>query len=90
MNKDNAKDFIPIVQELSEGKTIQYNTGTIESPSWTDVADTVFCGSISEYRIKPAPREWRVMVLARHEIYSLAENEVCPRGEVIRVREVIE
>lgn len=52
MNKDNAKDFLPLVQALADGKTIQryYRTG------WADVTDVNFIADVAKYRVKPEPR----------------------------------
>lgn len=53
MNKDNAKDYLPLVQALAEGKTIQakdtYDGGwhDLTTPSWGMAA--------SCYRVKPEP-----------------------------------
>ena len=90
MNKNNVKDFLPLVQALAEGKTIQLNDGSASSPEWRDLVDMSFSHPRILYRIKPEPREWRVMVYPTGEVYSLAKNEVCTAREVIRVREVIE
>lgn len=58
MNKGNAKDFLPLVQALADGKTIQYKNHLGE---WSDVPDVVFTAAISRYRIKPEPIErWGV------------------------------
>lgn len=51
MNKDNAKDYLPLVQALAEGKTIQYYS-TITS-KWVDDDDFTFCLPPTYYRIKP-------------------------------------
>ncbi len=52
MNKDNAKDFLPLVQALSERKVIQlYYDNT-----WHDHENIKFDSSPDKYRIKPTPR----------------------------------
>ena len=53
MNKQNAKDFLPLVQALAEGKTIQYKY-TTTSP-WEDLlGDSIsFYYDLAQYRIKP-------------------------------------
>lgn len=56
MNKNNAAEFIYLVQALSEGKTIQ-----VLHPSrkeWENVENPEFCYSPEEYRIKPEPIEF--------------------------------
>lgn len=56
MNKDNAKDFLPLVQALAEGKVIQGHMAY--SGRWEDISgDIGFDGPASDYRIKPEPRE---------------------------------
>lgn len=51
MNKDNAKDYLPLVQALAEGKTIQYYSTT--TSKWVDDDDFTFCLPPTGYRIKP-------------------------------------
>ena len=55
MNKDNAKDYLPLVQALAEGRTIQYSVcyGLSE---WHDVDNPAFELAPDRYRIKPEPR----------------------------------
>ena len=53
MNKDNAKDFLPLVQALADGKTIQYSGG---DGKWYDADPCYFNLSPEQYRIKPEPR----------------------------------
>lgn len=54
MNKHNAKDYLPLVQALADGKVIQSRwSGTSE---WEDRKSTDFSMPISNYRIKPEPR----------------------------------
>lgn len=56
MNKDNAKDYLPLVQALADGKKIQ---GFMDhSQKWEDMGEEIFFdGSPDGYRIKPEPRE---------------------------------
>jgi hypothetical protein len=58
MNKDNAKDFLPLVQALAEGKTIQFKG--IDNDTFEDiVGEHWFDDEATEYRIKPEPKkEW--------------------------------
>lgn len=55
MNKDTAKDYLPLVQALADGKVIQI----LEvDGAWVDVIpETFFTMPASSYRIKPEPRE---------------------------------
>lgn len=53
MNKDNAKDFLPLVQALADGKEIQIKGA---DGNWKDCNPT-FSVPADNYRIKPEPRE---------------------------------
>ena len=55
MNKDNAKDYLPLVQALAEGKAIQYRNAGKEE--WRDTSNPKFKMGPEHYRIKPEPRE---------------------------------
>lgn len=55
MNKENAKDYLPLVQALAEGKVIQSRLFSCDS--WKDCARPDFTMDPSNYRIKPEPRE---------------------------------
>lgn len=55
MNASNAKDYLPLVQALAEGKVIQ---GYFEIDQlWRDIVELRFDAPTSQYRIKPEPRE---------------------------------
>lgn len=59
MNRDNAKDYLPLVQALAEGKVIQakYQVG-MDAFGWRDCEENIsFHGLAENYRIKPEPRE---------------------------------
>ena len=96
MNKDNAKDYLPLVQALAEGKTIQQRTWTdVNQWEWRDADEVdLFRYNPSDYRIKPEPREIWVVVgpfddnFTREGAESLAEKY--PGSVVSRYREVIE
>lgn len=103
MNKDNAKDFLPLVQALAEGKTIQINDGSESLPEWRDLVDVSFSHHRILYRIKPEPREWKASVVTSAAkmkglatsyengdlvAYDAGDEEM--GYEVIRVREVTE
>ena len=59
MNKDNAKEYLPLVQAFADGKTIQvlgkdgkwYDSKLINTPP-------------SRYRIKPEPRTFKLYLIA--------------------------
>lgn len=78
ITKDNAKQWLPLVQALIEGKTVQYRH---HADRWSD-AEWVNPGELdaSEYRIKPEPvlRPWRwdevpkVFVMKRNGYHCVA------------------
>lgn len=51
MNKDNAKEFLPLLQALIDGKTIQYYSRT--AAQWKDMAAVNCVYERARYRIKP-------------------------------------
>lgn len=58
MNKNNARDYLPLVQALADGKSLQYNVNrSDEAPELVDLEDFTFDEHFTGYRIKPDPRE---------------------------------
>lgn len=58
MNRQQAKELLPIIQAFAEGKTIQYNSEK-GNPQWIDVQPNEkvdFSQHPSRYRIKPAQK----------------------------------
>jgi hypothetical protein len=53
MNKDNAAQYLPLVQALVNGATIQWMDS---EGNWKECIDTGFLLSVERYRIKPKPR----------------------------------
>lgn len=52
MNKDNAAQFLPLVQALADGKTLQWRQGV--DSAWHDTGGEVrFNYDATNYRIKP-------------------------------------
>lgn len=91
MNKDNAKDYLPLVQALADGKTIQIKTVA----GWYDNEDPTFTYIYDQYRIKPEPLECWVNVypscgVAYQSEQKAKENAIddCKRVAV-HMREVI-
>lgn len=66
MNKDNARDYLPLVQALAEGKTIQFKESNNE---WFDVEFPNFMLDFNRYRIKPEPKKqsFRVALFKDHK-----------------------
>jgi hypothetical protein len=68
MNKDNARDYLPLVQALAEGKVIQMLEG---HGYWVDMVEISSEIPARLYRIKPEPREiW----VNHHEEVGLGYN----------------
>ena len=62
MNRDQAKEFYPIMQAFAEGKTIECRTKPSalsksyqDMNDWTEIEDITYWNNI-EYRIKPEPK----------------------------------
>lgn len=53
MDRNQAKELLPIIQAFSEGKTLQIRQNGSE---WMDIETASFTGFPSEYRIKPEYR----------------------------------
>lgn len=81
MNKNNAKDYLPLVQALAEGKTIQIDRGPgAESGRWIDASGEIsFFNDASQYRIKPEP-VWAVIVV-RQTDGSICSTAICESEE---------
>lgn len=52
MNKENAHLYLPLVQALADGKTIQIK---VTHEAWGDRPECKFSSPPDEYRIKPEP-----------------------------------
>lgn len=93
MNASNAKDYLPLVQALVEGKTVQYR---LLGEKWSTGGDVDFSLPPDQYRIKPEPREiWVNRFPDGHEGLTWYETEEAANrayvGAVqVRYREVIE
>lgn len=53
MNRNRAKQLLPIIQAYAEGKVIQINQ---PFSGWEDCNEPLFNGDPSVYRIKPEPK----------------------------------
>ena len=58
MNQQNAREYMPLVQALANGLTIQFNDGG----DWVDVKNlNTDSYDPDEYRIKPKPRTFEIV-----------------------------
>lgn len=60
MNREEAKQLLPIIQAFAEGKTIQVDIGH-HQPHWKDYGDLPITNLSVSLRIKPEPklRPWK-------------------------------
>ena len=58
MTKKDAHLFLPLVQALADGKTLQIEVGN----AWNDLDEPSFTRPPQDYRIKPEPRVWKVWI----------------------------
>lgn len=95
MNKDNARDYLPLVQALAEGKAIE---GYFEfDEKWRELVEVRFDAPASQYRIKHEPREIWVNRHVdgynsdrAHSSKEHAEDWIQDGWRPVRYREVIE
>lgn len=59
MTKEDAHLYLPLVQALADGNTLQCKDITGE---WSDLLNVTLAGEPQHYRIKPEPRKWKVWV----------------------------
>jgi len=88
MNKENAHEYLPLVQALADGKTIQHKSF---DNHWVDIDDhkiIYFHEPSHYYRIKPEPRTFVIYVNKyTHQIHN--QNYGDPDWEQINVQEVL-
>jgi hypothetical protein len=91
MNKENAKDYLPFVHALADGKTLQHKPN---GNKWFDCDPCYFNLPPEDYRIKPEPRTFDLFyhkttdtVVTAREYTELGS---LPDWERITVQEVLE
>jgi len=67
MNKKNAHLYLPLVQALADGKTIQTEFGGY----WYDEDEISFYDDPEDYRIKPEPRTFEMWLTPEGSLYHL-------------------
>ena len=88
MTRERAKELLPVIQAFIDGKTIQARN---QGGDWFDCD---YCGSV-EWRVKPEPREFWVIVDKAGPLYTpyavfTTPQQVNPMCESIHVREVLD
>ena len=86
MNAKNAHEYLPLVQALANGETIQTFGG-----HWFDLDDVNFNQPPDEYRIKPEPRTFKLYIIdtANGETVMTTHPTFDSRWKQITVQEVI-
>lgn len=88
MNQQNAREYMPLVQALANGVTIQCN----DRGEWVDVKSlyTDVYGP-DEYRIKPEPRTFKLYIidLTNGETVMTTHPTFDSRWKRITVQEVL-
>jgi hypothetical protein len=88
MNKNNAHLYLPFVQALVDGKTLQAKD--IED-KWFDLKEIALGGDPEHYRIKPEPRKWTVwLVDDDYIVHEKTIGKIYPGYKMIEVIEVTE
>lgn len=102
MNKEHWEAMLPIIQAWLSGATVQYRSNP--NSEWGDMsmasnsnAYVLFTEEVSNYRIKPGPREFHIEIVCKHKdgLVGYAYDADTKEGmdkerEFIKVREVIE
>jgi hypothetical protein len=94
MTREQVKELLPVMQAFAEGREVQYAWRNPDRPypDWATDNDPVFNDRQLKWRIKPAPREWWLLVskYGRVAVTSQAPDlkEVAIDCEVVHVREV--
>ena len=89
MNKENAHLFLPLIQALADGKTIQHK---LVDDHWMDMDDVeiAFCAYPEVYRIKPEPRTFEMWLTPSGNMNIAEDKTVVRRGwKRITVQEVL-
>ena len=103
MNKERAKELLPVIQAFAEGKEIQYRQINYPEGEWHDTLAPTWSPNC-QYRIKPEPFErWLVVnsrgtvVVAYEDVASANKGAIAnfeagpfPPYNVVHVREVEE
>jgi hypothetical protein len=88
MNAQNAHEYLPLVQALANGKTLQIE----DYAGWVDLSEEINFGATpQDYRIKPEPRTFEIVrSKLTGDIYSAETYDgSSPNWERITVVEVI-
>jgi len=94
MNRERAKELLPIITAFANGEDIQFH----DVIGWSDIGDEgIDPEGLDDdglkFRIKPSPREWWVRLGKEGNLLSTSENPMVEKPgttTVIKVREILE
>lgn len=90
MNKNNAAQYLPLVQALADGRVIRARNSGYP----VEMGEVNFSLPPECYDIKPEPREWWLLINSKGGILTVCNTNPDPAGcardgyEVVHVREV--
>ena len=87
MNRERAKELLPIIEAFADGETIQRY---VLSREWEDVTTGAPFDDDVDYRIKPKPREFWINPDADDSDAIIYEAFNPDQDDFVHVREVIE
>jgi len=89
MNKETAHEYLPLVQALADGKTIQMRGHDMAGAEWWDDIDEFYFDIKPEnYRIKIKPRTWEFWEDSLGNLYPITDTPVAHWNR-ITVQEVL-
>lgn len=93
MNRQQAKELLPIIQAFAQGKTIQYRRGDVD---WVDVAPygvLSFTDDTSKYRIKSQQKyrpfndaEECLQEMLKHQPFGWLKDDVVQLYNIINIK----
>lgn len=88
MNKENAHLYLPLVQALADGKTLQYKSLS----GWVDLSEFEYSpfDLPKDFRIKPEPRTFEMWLAHTGCMYPVSSYTSTNECERITVQEVLE
>ena len=92
MNKEQTIAAIAVMQAYVDGAEIEIQPYYVNNPTakWEPEDNPEWTWEIHNFRIKPKPREFEVMVMSDGKIWDPDARVQGYFGEKIKVREVIE
>ena len=92
MTPEQAEKFIPLLQAVADGKTLQ----SLQGDEWKDVQSSITWKGAERYRIKPEPIECDVWISDGEDdegfplVCTCSNMDGFPDWRKIRVREITE